>query len=79
MQDFFRLLAELDIGHASFIALIALVFWLGREMVKALKQIEHHVAQSNLLLEQTKEVLGEVTGFLQRKGIEVRSVNEVGK
>jgi len=79
MIDFFHLLAELDIGRASFIALVALVFWLGREMVKALRRIENHVARSNLLLEQTKEVLGEVTGFLQRKGIEIRTLDEVRK
>ncbi|WP_293174512.1 hypothetical protein [Oceanithermus sp.] len=77
MNDFFHLLAELDIGRASFIALVALVFWLGREMVKVLRRIEQHVARGNLIQQQTRDALDEFVGVLRRRGIEIRTKEEV--
>jgi len=77
MNDFFHLLAELDIGRASFIALVALVFWLGREMIGILRRIEQHVARENVILEQARDVMEEFVGVLRRRGIEIRTKEEV--
>ena len=77
MSDFLHLLAELDIGRASFIALVALVFWLGREMIGILRRIEQHVARENVILEQARDVMEEFVGVLRRHGIEIRTKEEV--
>ncbi|WP_457638435.1 hypothetical protein [Oceanithermus sp.] len=77
MNDFLHLLAELDIGRASFIALVAMVFWLGREMIGILRRIEQHVARGNMVLEQTRDALDEFAGVLRRRGIEIRRKDEV--
>jgi len=73
MDNFLRLLADLDIGRASFIALVALVFWLGREMIGILRRIEQHVARENVILEQARDVMEEFVGVLRRRGIEIRT------
>jgi len=77
MNDFLHLLAELDIGRASFIALVALVFWIVREMVGVLRRIEQHVARGNLIQQQTRDALDELVGVLRRRGIEIRTKEEV--
>ncbi len=72
MMDFFNLLAQLDIGKASFLALIALVFWQGRQMVSALSRIEAHMRESAVYMRQAAHTNREVVAVLRRKGIEIR-------
>ena len=72
MSDFFHLLANLDIGKASFLALVALVFWLGRESVAILRRMERHVAETKEVIRRNTSALENLTGVLRRKGIEIR-------
>ncbi len=78
-MDFFNLLAQLDIGKASFLALIALVFWQGRQMVAALQRIEAHMRESAVYMRQAAHLNREVVAVLRRKGIEIRDREEVPK
>ncbi len=79
MHDFLQLLANLDIGKASFLVLTLLVIWREREAVKALREIQRHVAETKYLIADTKNLIRKNTsaletfaGVLRRKGIELR-------
>jgi len=72
VHDFFQLLANLDIGKASFLVLALLVVWREREAVKTMREIQRHVAESKYLIRRNTEVLETFTGILRRKGIELR-------
>jgi len=86
MHDFFQLLATLDIGKASFLVLALLVIWREREAVKALREIQRHVAESKYLIQETKNLIRKNTvaletfaGVLRRKGIEFRKEEVHGR
>jgi len=79
MRELLELLATLDIGKASFLVLALLVIWREREAVKALREIQRHVAESKYLIRETKALISRNTaaletfaGVLKRKGIELR-------
>ncbi len=76
-MDFFALLAQLDIGKASFLALVALFFWHGREMVRTLKSIERSNHEVQIYMRESTRILRELTGVLKRKNIEIREITEV--
>ena len=72
MNEFFQLLATLDIGKASFLVLTLLVVWREREAVKTLREIQRHVAETKYLIRRNTDALEAFTGVLRRKGIELR-------
>jgi len=76
LVELLRLLSELDIGRAAFVALVALVFWLGRDMLRTLRAIERHNAEAAVYMRQTARVMQELTGLLRRRGIELRLKEE---
>ena len=77
MHDFFQLLAQLDIGKASFLAFTLLVIWREREAVKTMREIRDHVISTGDLIRRNTRVMEEFVGVLKRKDIEIRKREEV--
>jgi len=71
-SEILRLLAELDIGKASFVLLAVIVIWGLRQMIASLVRIEKLMTRMEHHADLQRYYIGEIAAILEREGIQFR-------